>query len=168
MEWLAGIPEDEWYLLNSYELFGLPLLLEIDEDLLEKRYIQFTQKVHPDRNIERQDWALLISSRINLAYEQLTRFRQRAELFYTEKLGISGKPNVNTILPVAFLEQVFLWNEAREEGELDLMEVEDVLEEVQDTLIELSGLTPFDDSAFRENLNKLKYLENLLDTEENT
>jgi len=168
MEWLNEIPEDEWYLLNSYELFGLPLRLEIDEDLLEKRYIQFTQKAHPDRNIDRQDWALLISSRVNQAYEQLTQFRLRTELFYSVKLGITGKPNVNTALPTSFLEQVFLWNEAREEGELDLMEVENTLEDVQDTLIELSGITPFDDTAFRENLNKLKYLENLLNAEEKT
>jgi len=164
MDWLKGIPKEELFLLNCFDLFGLSKHLNLDEDLLENRYIQLTQKAHPDRNKENQDWAMVLTARINQAYEELMDFRLRAEAFF--RLIDSHMGTNNKTMPEGFLQKVFIWNERQEEGNLDFDEVEECYDEFRLFLINESIKPEVDQKEFRMKLNGLKYLENLMNEED--
>ena len=164
MEWLTHIPDERIYELNSFDLFGLPVKLDLDEGLFEKRYIQLTQWAHPDRNSDRPEWALLVSARINQAYDELSKFRTRAEIF----LKISRPLNEyeDRSMPSDFLEKVFLWNEMHEEGILEMEIVEDAYEKTIEDLLSHSRKQDWSTEQFKQLLNQMKYMENLLKAEE--
>ncbi len=166
VDWAPDLTSETILGRNSFALFGLPVQLEIDEDILEERYLKWTQKAHPDRNIDHQEWAILLTSRINQAYVELTNFRLRAELFLKIKTGSEHPSENRKALPKGFLKEVFKWNELQEDGSLSIDEVEDRYDNCLDDLIALSKQEPLDEKRFTEQMNSLKYLENLITAEE--
>lgn len=165
MEWLKGIPEDQVHECHSFKLFGLEPILDLDDDLLERRYIQLSQWAHPDRNSDRQDWAMLVTARINQAYRELSQFRTRAESFF--RIHHPKPLATDREMPHDFLMKVFQWNEQQQDGTLDLDEVEDAYDEIVDRLIGMSREPDWNAREFRKTLNQLTYFENLLREGEN-
>jgi len=75
--------------MNFFELFELPLALELDEILLTTKYYELNRKYHPDKfisaSLDEQKLALRKSSQVNQGYKILkkkqTRVRHLLELF---------------------------------------------------------------------------------------
>ena len=78
--------------LNPFEIFGLVPKFELDEDQLQKKYLEVQRKVHPDRFASASDaekrvaeqWAALI----NDAYHKLNDPVERGKLLCSMK-GLS-------------------------------------------------------------------------------
>ena len=60
---------------DYFQLFEINCSVEIDEDKLEKKYLDFQKKFHPDKFVNSTDYekrlSLQITSYINEAYETL-------------------------------------------------------------------------------------------------
>ena len=75
--------------LNPFEIFGLAPKFDLDEDQLQKKYLEVQRKVHPDRFASASDaekrvaeqWAALI----NDAYHKLNDPVERGKLLCSMK-----------------------------------------------------------------------------------
>ena len=56
--------------MNHFELFNLPVALDIDFATLKAEFLKLQQQYHPDK-AEDKDQALIKSSEINQAFKQL-------------------------------------------------------------------------------------------------
>ena len=63
--------------MNHFELFDLPISLDLDLDALKAKFLQLQQQFHPDKATDK-DQALIKSSEINQAYKQLLHVDSRA------------------------------------------------------------------------------------------
>ena len=63
--------------MNHFELFNLPVALDIDLATLKSRYLELQQQYHPDKAVDK-DQALIKSSEINQAYKALSQVDSRA------------------------------------------------------------------------------------------
>lgn len=63
--------------MNYYELFNLPVELDIDQATLKAQSLKLQQQYHPDR-VEDKNFALIKSSEINQAYNTLSQIDSRA------------------------------------------------------------------------------------------
>lgn len=70
--------------MNHFELFNLPVALDIDLAALKASFLQLQQQYHPDR-AEDKDQALIKSSEINQAYKVLSNVDSRAGYLLTLK-----------------------------------------------------------------------------------
>lgn len=63
--------------MNHFELFNLPVALDIDLAQLKTEFLKLQQQYHPDK-AENKDQALIQSSEINQAYKILNQVDSRA------------------------------------------------------------------------------------------
>ena len=63
--------------MNHFELFNLPVVLDINLDTLKAEFLKLQQQYHPDK-AEDKDQALIKSSEINQAYKALLNVDSRA------------------------------------------------------------------------------------------
>ena len=63
--------------MNHFELFNLPVALDIDLASLKSEFLKLQQQYHPDK-AEDKDQALIQSSEINQAYKVLSQVDSRA------------------------------------------------------------------------------------------
>lgn len=63
--------------MNHFELFNLPVALDIDLAVLKTEFLKLQQQYHPDK-AEDKDQALIQSSDINQAYKVLSQVDSRA------------------------------------------------------------------------------------------
>ena len=63
--------------MNHFELFNLPVALDIDLATLKAEFLKLQQQYHPDKS-EDKDQALIQSSEINQAYKVLSQADSRA------------------------------------------------------------------------------------------
>lgn len=63
--------------MNHFELFNLPVALDIDLATLKTEFLKLQQQYHPDK-AENKDQALIQSSDINQAYKILSQVDSRA------------------------------------------------------------------------------------------
>ena len=63
--------------MNHFELFNLPVALDIDLATLKAEFLKLQQQYHPDK-AEDKDQALIKSSEINQAYKVLSQVDSRA------------------------------------------------------------------------------------------
>lgn len=63
--------------MNHFELFNLPVALDIDLAALKHQFLTLQQQYHPDKS-EDKDQALIKSSEINQAYKVLSQVDSRA------------------------------------------------------------------------------------------
>ena len=70
--------------MNHFELFNLPVALDIDLATLKANFLKLQQQYHPDK-AENKDQALIKSSEINQAYKVLSQVDSRAGYLLTLK-----------------------------------------------------------------------------------
>jgi molecular chaperone HscB len=63
--------------MNHFELFNLPVSLDIDLAVLKSEFLKLQQQYHPDK-AENKDEALIQSSEINQAFKALSNIDSRA------------------------------------------------------------------------------------------
>ncbi len=63
--------------MNHFELFNLPVALDIDLAALKSEFLKLQQQYHPDK-AEDKDLALIKSSEINQAFKALSNVDSRA------------------------------------------------------------------------------------------
>lgn len=63
--------------MNHFELFNLPVALDIDQAALKANFLKLQQQYHPDK-VADKDQALIQSSEINQAYKTLLSVDSRA------------------------------------------------------------------------------------------
>src|SRR5262245_61166144 len=104
---------------NHFELFGLPAVFSLDQDMLEKAYRDIQSQVHPDRfahagDAERRA-SLQWTTRVNEAYRTLKSPVQRAK-HLLELHGVDVAFETNTAMPPDFLMQQMELREQLEEA----------------------------------------------------
>ncbi len=91
--------------LSHFERFGLEPSMEVDLAELERRYLDLSRRLHPDRMISKgpktQSRALVLSSQLNRAYGALKDERLRAEHLLALRGGKTADQDKRT--PAAFL-----------------------------------------------------------------
>lgn len=93
---------------SSFELFGLPPVFSVDQEMLEKAYRDIQSQVHPDRfahagDAERRA-SLQWTTRVNEAYRTLKSPVQRGK-HLLELHGVDVAFETNTAMPTEFLMQ---------------------------------------------------------------
>ena len=126
---------------SHFELFGLPAVFSLDQEMLEKAYRDIQSQVHPDRfahagDAERRA-SLQWTTRVNEAFQVLKNPVKRAR-HLLELQGVDVAFETNTAMPPEFLMQQ--------------MELREKLEEAKDSS-SLDGLRK-DLSVLRKNLER--------------
>ena len=104
---------------SHFELFGLPAVFSLDQEMLEKAYRDIQSQVHPDRfahagDAERRA-SLQWTTRVNEAYRTLKSPVQRAK-HLLELHGVDVAFETNTAMPPEFLMQQMELREKLEEA----------------------------------------------------
>ena len=104
---------------NHFELFGLPVVYQLDTGLLEATYRQLQAQVHPDKFAHLSEAEKRVSmqwsTRVNEAYQTLKLPLNRA-VYLLQLNGIDALAQTNTHLPAVFLMQQMEWREAIQEA----------------------------------------------------
>lgn len=107
--------------MNYFEIMGLPVSFQLDEDLLRKTYYENSKKFHPDFHTlsspEDQEEALNMSTLNNLAYKTLLDFDKR--LKYILELTNTIEQEEKYDLSLDFLMEMMEINEEIMELQLD-------------------------------------------------
>ncbi len=162
---------------NYFELFGLPRSYEIDPRELARKYLAISKNIHPDRfasgDPQMQSFALRASASVNRAYEVLSDPRHRAEYLLESAGGQSAAQDKR--VPADLLSRVMMLREEIEDAKAggDAATLEGIRAGVSNDRDEtvtriaklcnaLPGGTPETRDELRQQLNALKYLDNLL------
>ena len=113
---------------DSFQIFDLPRVFDLDEARLTERFHQLMHAVHPDRHagateVERRQ-AMQWSSRINEAYRQLLKPLARAQLLC--EIFAGPLDVLRTAMPPAFLMRQMQWREVFEAISLDANRLDQV------------------------------------------
>lgn len=113
---------------DSFQIFDLPRVFDLDKVLLTERFHQLMHAVHPDRHagateVERRQ-AMQWSSRINEAYRQLLKPLARAQLLC--EIFAGPLDVLKTAMPPAFLMRQMQWREDFEAISLDANRLDQV------------------------------------------
>lgn len=163
---------------NYFELFGLTVAFDVDAQSLHLKYLSLTRSVHPDiaghASQEKRHDALAISSEMNRAYETLRDPVLRSEYL----LGLSGEPATpdDRAVSADLLAQVMTIREQIEESRQagDQAALDDLKKQVatkqsvcMESIVSLSRALadkkPETRRALRQQLNAIKYWNNLMD-----
>ncbi|MFM8883022.1 MAG: Fe-S protein assembly co-chaperone HscB [Betaproteobacteria bacterium] len=125
---------------DSFQIFDLPLVFDLDKVLLTERFHQLMHAVHPDRHagateVERRQ-AMQWSSRINEAYRQLLKPLARAQLLC--EIFAGPLDVLKTAMPPAFLMRQMQWREDFEAIGLDANRLDQV--EALEAEVRLGGV----------------------------
>jgi molecular chaperone HscB len=105
---------------DDFTLLGLPPRQALDRALLDTRWRELQQQVHPDRfaaaGAAAQRVAMQWAVRVNEAYRRLKDPLTRAA-YLCELRGVAIAAESNTAMPAAFLVQQMQWREALDEAE---------------------------------------------------
>jgi molecular chaperone HscB len=162
---------------DYFELFGLPRAYEIDARDLGRKYLAISRNIHPDRfasgDPSMQSFALRASAAVNRAYEVLGDPRHRAEYLLETAGGQSAAQDKR--VPADFLSRVMMLREEIEDARaggatatLDNMRSAVAQErgETEARIAQLCAALPGGSvdtrDELRQQLNALKYLDNLL------
>ena len=127
--------------MNHFELFDIPVSLELEKSLLTKKYYALSMQYHPDRYTMATDdekrVALDTSTQINEAYLVLKNKHKRMR-YVLELSGISFNEGKESV-PQDFLMEMMEVNEALMEYKMDpsdvtKLEIEKRLSEIQDNI----------------------------------
>ena len=104
---------------SHFELFGLPPVFSLDQEMLDKAYRDIQSQVHPDRfahagDAERRA-SLQWTTRVNEAYSTLKSPVQRGK-HLLELHGVDVAFETNTTMPTEFLMQQMELREKLEEA----------------------------------------------------
>jgi len=104
---------------SHFELFGLPAVFSLDQEMLEKAYRDIQSQVHPDRfahagDAERRA-SLQWTTRVNEAFQVLKNPVSRAR-HLLELQGVDVAFETNTAMPADFLMQQMELREKLEEA----------------------------------------------------
>jgi molecular chaperone HscB len=104
---------------SHFELFGLPPVFSLDQEMLDKAYRDIQSQVHPDRfahagDAERRA-SLQWTTRVNEAYRTLKSPVQRGK-HLLELHGVDVAFETNTAMPTEFLMQQMELREKLEEA----------------------------------------------------
>jgi molecular chaperone HscB len=107
---------------NYFEFYGLPEALELDEELLKKKFYAFSRSFHPDfhtlASAEDQENMLLQASLNNVAYKTLASFESRLKHLLTLHGKFQEDAGENKV-PQQFLMEMMELNEGLIELEMD-------------------------------------------------
>ena len=107
--------------MDYFEIMGIPVSFQLDEDLLRKTYYENSKKYHPDfhtlSNQAEQEKALELSTINNMAYKTLSDFDNRFE-YILELTGTIEKGEKYELSP-GFLMQMMDINEEIMELQLE-------------------------------------------------
>ena len=125
---------------DSFQIFDLPRVFDLDKVLLTERFHQLMHAVHPDRHAgateaERRQ-AMQWSSRINEAYRQLLKPLARAQLLC--EIFAGPLDVLKTAMPPAFLMRQMQWREDFEAIGLDANRLDQV--EALEAEVKLEGV----------------------------
>ncbi len=152
---------------DPFVVLGLPRRWHVEVAEVDRRWRDLSRKVHPDRHaggraLERR-FALQWSALVNEARRVLRDPTARAWYLAT---GLPRPPETHgAALDPAFLQQVFEWQEAAEEGRLDRDEVARARQADLDRLEEVFSAWEAgegDLEAVPSLLSRMKYYDNLL------
>lgn len=105
---------------SHFELFGLPVIFEIDLNHLDRAYRHLQAEVHPDRFASASDSDRRLSmqwaTHANEAYQTLKNPLTRAR-YLLHLQGIDTQEESNTAMPAEFLMRQMEWREAIEEAQ---------------------------------------------------
>lgn len=163
---------------DCFELFGMHRRFDIDVSTLHHKYLTLSQLVHPDMAGQESDeahrYTLALSAKLNRAYETLKHPARRAEYLLTLAGGPTAADNKN--VPGQLLPEIMMLREeiqeAREAGHTAALlalreQIQNRYDAVMDAVAALCGRIDPRDRAMlqtlREQLNGLKYWENLLE-----
>jgi len=163
---------------DCFELFGMRRRFDVDLDVLHRKYLALSQLVHPDmagqESEDAHQYTLALSAKLNRAYETLKQPARRAEYLLTLSGGPTAAENKN--IPGQLLAEIITLREKIEEARKTedaatlaklRQEIQGRHDRVMDEIETLCGrLDPKNDGmlqTLREQLNGLKYWENLLD-----
>lgn len=155
--------------MNYFELFGLPVSIKNDRQLLSQKYFELQKKFHPDfftKETEfEQSEALELSSQVNKAYKV---FKNEDETIrYLLQLKGVLEEEEKYQLPPDFLMEVMELNEQltddsaatiHEFGNTVYKEVKDIIENYNDATVTQAQLQQLKEYYF-----KKKYLQRILD-----
>lgn len=132
---------------NTYfDFFGLKQQFNLDLPALDQAYLAIQKEVHPDRHARGSDseqrLAMQMATYANAAFKTLKNPIERG-LYICQLHGVEANLETNTAMPAAFLMKQMEWRESLEDQEEDLMALEALSEEVEqsreETLIELTA-----------------------------
>jgi molecular chaperone HscB len=163
---------------DCFELFGMQRRFDVDLGALRQKYLTLSQLVHPDMAGQESDearrYTLGLSAKLNRAYETLKNPARRAEYLLTLSGGPTAADNKN--VPGQLLAEIMVLREEIEEAKEEddnnaLLEMRKQIQERYDQVMAevtdlCSRLNAKDDQmlkTLREQLNGLKYWENLLE-----
>lgn len=161
---------------DYFELFGLPRRFDLDENQLNRTFLDISRNIHPDRfaaaDATLQSFALRASAAVNKAHQVLSNPHHRAEYLLESSGGLSASQDKR--VPQDLLNQVLMLREEIEEAKAagdqsGLKAIHDsVLKQQQDMQRRITDLCKRlpGDQAIKDDLrlclNSVKYLENLL------
>lgn len=100
--------------MNYFELFELPISLDIDQTQLKANFLKCQQQHHPDKSVNKEE-ALIRSSEINQAYKTLNILDSRAAYLLT--LVQQDQDLEQSIHDLDFLQDALELREAIEEAQ---------------------------------------------------
>jgi molecular chaperone HscB len=155
--------------MNYFELFNLPISLQVDKSILPKKYFELQKKYHPDffsqASEEEQTEVLEKSSEINKAFKTLQD--QDATIKYVLQLKGLLEDEEKYQLPPDFLMEVMELNEELTDESIPLIEqlekdiyteVAPIIEEYDDNSVSVENLLKIKEYYF-----KKKYLKRILE-----
>lgn len=155
--------------MNYFELFDLPVSVNIDKGRLAKKYFELQKKYHPDFFVQEDEYtqqdALEKTSELNKAFKILKD--PDATIQYLLKLKGLLQEEEKYPLPPGFLMEVMELNENLSENsaaDIDVFE-KDIYAEVKDIIENYSDETTSteDLQKLKEYYYKKKYLQRILD-----
>ena len=155
--------------MNYFELFELPVSLEIDQGKLAQKYFELQKKYHPDfftqATEHEQDEALEISSQLNKA---LKVFKNREETikYVLQLRGFLEEEEKYQLPPDFLMEMMELNEELSDDSPAQVAAIEQELYSSIQTVIENYNdktATMADLLKLKEYYYKKKYLQRILD-----
>lgn len=120
--------------MNYYELFHLPVQLDIDQADLKAQFLKLQQQYHPDRS-EDKNAALIKSSEINQAYNTLFQVDSRAD--YLLKLVGQNQGLDQSIHDFDFLQSALDLRERLDDAQ-SIEQLRELKQEINQHIIDLS------------------------------
>lgn len=155
--------------MNYFELFELPISLQIDKTTLAQKYFELQKKYHPDFFAKGTEYeqaeALEISSQLNKALKVLKN--QNLTIKYVLQLkGLLEEEEKYQLPPAFLMEMMELNEELNEDSAKQIEELENQLYSEVKPLIENyndSTVTQAELLQLKEYYYKKKYLQRILD-----
>ena len=149
--------------MNHFELFNLPVALDIDLAVLKTEFLKLQQQYHPDK-AEDKDQALIQSSDINQAYKVLSQVDSRAG--YLLSLKKQNHHLDQSINDFEFLQSALEIREQLDEAHSadDLISLKQEVQQWMDSLVREFKIdyTEEDWAEARDTVRKLRFFQKVM------